>query len=135
MKRLLAVVVLSILALAAASSPAKAGDLVIQTALTSHTVVGMAISSSPAVSILGGTQRGWRQIGIQNLDTSAALYCGDTINVSSVTSNAAGVVIAPATSAVAVAQPTWFYILANQDYFCRTGSTSASTRAVIIKIQ
>lgn len=132
MKRLLILAVLFFTA-SAAPSPAKAGELSIQTSITSYTVVGMAVSSSPAVSILGGTNMGWRQVWVQNLDTTNALYCGDTINVSSVTSNAAGIVIAPAASATAVAVPTPFYILANQDFFCRTGSTSASTRAVIIK--
>lgn len=130
MKKLIAA-----LALALMGSAAFAGTLVMQTTFRSISVVGVDIASAPATSIVGGTGNGWAQVCVQNVDTTNALYCGDTVNVSSLTatSSLAGVIVPPAASATAPSSPTCFNIVADGNFFCRTGKVTGSTRAVVVK--
>jgi hypothetical protein len=97
-------------------------------------VVGIDISSAPATSIVLGPNNGWQNVCLQNLDLTNALYCGDSVSVSSITTNALiGTIIPPAVDATHPAQPTCFALVAGADFFCRTGSTSGTTRAGVAK--
>lgn len=129
---------LLMLAIAAGLSvPAMAGvEGAMATAKSSNTVIGIDISSQTTQSVAGGVNQGWYNICIQNLDTTSALYCGENVNVSSITANALiGTVIAPAASATAAATPTCFPIVQNTDFFCRTGKTTGTTRASVYRIK
>lgn len=129
-----ALAALAAICIAVASSPAKAGTTTMATSFSSITVSGLDISSQTTTSILGGLNSGWKQACVQNLDTSNALYCGDNVAVSSITTNVLiGVIIAPALNATSPAQPTCFNVVENLDFFCRTGNVSGTSRAVIAK--
>lgn len=111
---------------------------VIGSASSSFTVTGLSISSAPATSIVVDTAQQYKQVCAQNLDTTSALYCGETINVSSYTTTAGalalhGVVVPPATSATAPSSPVCFAIVAGTNFYCRTGKVTAATNAVIIR--
>lgn len=107
-----------------------AGTGVINTAPRATTLTGIDISSAPAVSVVGGIDQGIKNICLQNLDTTYSIVCGDTVNVSSITTNSLiGTIIAPSVSTTSVSSPTCFPILENGDFFCRTTKTTGSTRA------
>lgn len=107
---------------------------VIGTVSSTDTVRGISISSSTPTSVVVDTAQRYRQVCVQNLDTTAALYCAERSNVSNSTaSDLVGVVIAPAATATTPATPVCFSIRGGTDFYCKTGSTSASTRAVIVR--
>lgn len=120
---------------AALCAPAKAGTTVMQVDYSSFTVGGVAISSQTGTSIT--TQSGlggWRQACIQNLDTTNALYVGDSVNVSTsanVSLALLGNIIPPATSATSVAAPLCFILVEGQQLYARTGSQSGTSNAII----
>lgn len=128
---------LALALLVGAALSAHAGvEGVIVTAKSSNTVSGLDISSQTTTSVAGGTTGCWSNICVQNLDTTVALYCGENVNVSSVTTNVLiGTIIAPAPSATSPAQPTCFPITQCTDFFCRTGKTTATTRASVYKVR
>lgn len=96
-------------------------------------IVPVNISSSTPTDIADATA-GYRRLGVQNLNASQALYCGDSVSVSSIATNAAcGTVIAPATSTTAPATPTWFTVAAGQSFYCLTGSVVGTGRAIVIR--
>lgn len=106
------------------------------TAKSSNTVVGISLSSSAATSIAGGPNNGWFNICVQNYDTSSAIFCGENPNVSTITANVLlGVGIAPAASATSLAAPMCFPVVQNSDFFCRSGSQTASTRASVYRVR
>jgi len=113
------------------ASPARAASQgVIMTANSSTTFSGIDISSDPASSVVGGTELGWKNICLQNLDTVFSIVCGDSINVSSITTNVnIGTIIAPSVSTTSVSTPTCFPLVENRDFFCRTTKQTGSTRA------
>lgn len=115
------------LALAALSSVARAEP--------TNSVVPLDISSQTATSIVVDTDAGYKRLGIQNLNASQALYCGDSVSVSSIATNSAfGFVLPPATSTTApTIPPVWVNIRAGQNYYCRTGSVVGTGRAVVIR--
>lgn len=118
------------ISLGLASSAHAAGMGVINTAGRGTALTGIDISSAPAVSVVGGTDQGIKNICLQNLDTTFSIVCGDTINVSSITTNSLiGTIIAPAVSTTSVSAPTCFPIVENADFFCRTTKVTGSTRA------
>ena len=148
MKNVMLVVAAALLGLAQLASANSQGQpqavtSVIGSASSSFTVVGINISSAPATSIVSistltiDLSGMYKQVCAQNLDTTNALYCGDTIFVSSQTTNAFfanyGVVVPPAGSAVYPAAPTCFSIVAGRDFYCRSGSVTGTTKAVVVR--
>ncbi len=135
MKNLLFVAAL-LAALCPGRSAWASNDLVMQTSFSSITVTGLAISSQTGSSILG-TNNGWRQVCIQNWDTANALYCNDAVSVSTsanVQLAALGNIVPPAVGGATLPNaPLCFAVVADKDWFCRTGNQSATSTAVITK--
>lgn len=101
---------------------------------STETVRGIDISSAPATDIVLSTAVLYRQVCVQNLDTSNFLACSDNVNVSTQTSsNGVGTLIAPAPLATAPATPMCFSIVAGTKYYCRTSSVTGTTRAGITR--
>lgn len=118
-----------VLSFAVQASAASAAGVVV-TSGSSTTVSGIDISSEPAVSVVGGVDLGWKNICLQNFDSTYSIVCGDSISVSSITTNVnIGTIISPAISTTTVATPTCFPLVENKDFFCRTTKTTGTTRA------
>lgn len=101
---------------------------------SSETISGLSISSASSTSVIQDITQMYRSVCVQNIDTTSALYCGENVLVSSITTNALiGVVIAPAATATTPAAPVCFSIVPGYNFYCRTGSVTATTRAVIVR--
>lgn len=99
---------------------------------STDTVRGVDISSQTATDIIISTNPLYRQACVQNLDTSAFLACGDSVSVSTITTNILiGVVVPPASAVTTPATPLCFSVPAGNHWYCRTSSTTGTTRAVI----
>ena len=123
-------------ALAGLFGVARAGDFaepVIIGVTSTITVTGIAISSSVPTDVVISTNPLYRQVCVQNLDTSNYIACGETVSVSTQPASAfAGVQIAKGAAAVPIA-PYCFELVPGKRFYCASGSTSASTNAVIIR--
>ncbi len=98
------------------------------------TIRGVDISSAPTFSVIISTSFLYRQVCVQNFDTSAFLACSENVNVSSQTAqNNVGTIIAPAGSATTPAMPTCFSVVAGNNFYCRTSSVTGTTRAGITR--
>jgi len=121
-----------------AASRAEAVPLtsVMATIGSSVTCVGMDISSQTATDLTDGTAavQVWKQVCVQNLDTSNYLACSENVAVSTTTTNAAiGTILAKAPTATEPNLPACFSILAGSPYYCRTSKTTGSTRAGVCR--
>lgn len=97
-------------------------------------VRGIDISSAPTTNVIIDENRQYRQVCVQNLDTSSFLACGENVNVSTLTaSNLMGVVVPPAATASTPQAPSCFSVVAGSLFYCRTSSVSGTTRAVIVR--
>lgn len=115
-------------------TPAIANELVMQTAISSFTTVGVDITSQTTTSILGGTNNGWRQACVQNLSSTTAIACSENALVSTMTANVAiGTIVSPAASTSVYLTPTCFFFHANDDFFCRTFSTTGTSRVGVTR--
>ncbi len=119
-----------------AAATAHSGDFaepVIIGVTSTMTVSGIAISTFTGTDVVVSTSALYRQVCVQNLDTSNYIACGDTVSVSTQPANAlAGVQIAKGAAAVPVA-PACFELVPGHRFWCASGSTSAATNAVIIR--
>lgn len=103
--------------------------------LSSVPTIGVDISSSAPTTIVNVTEN-WIGVCVQNLDTTANVYCSANVNVSSVTTNAnIGNVVAAAASATSVASPTCFALAIGQPYYCMGGKTTGICRTVITRMR
>lgn len=103
---------------------------------SSTTVVGISIATQTATSIIGSIAQMYSQACVQNLDTSAALYCGEnSLAISSVTGSVVGTVVPPAASATSPLPPTCFGVIPGYNYYCLSGSVTAATKAVVIRVR
>lgn len=121
---------------ASPAAAAQAVTSVIATAGSTTPVRGIDISSHTPTSVIIDTNQGYKQVCVQNLDTSSYLACGESVNVSTQTAkNSIGNIIPPAGSASTPAQPTCFAVVPESDYYCLSSVTgaTASTRAVITR--
>lgn len=92
--------------------------------ITSQTVTNVVISTGPL----------YRQVCVQNFDTSAFVACSDSPSVSTVTSNnLIGTIVSPAATATQPNTPSCFSIPAGTSFYCRTSSVTGSTRAGITR--
>lgn len=118
-------------------APARAlepATVTIDSVSSTDTVRGIDITTQTATSVIVSTGPLYRQVCVQNLDTSAFLACSENVNVSTLTaSNLIGVVIPPAPTAATPAQPTCMAVAAGSNYYCKSASVTAATRAVIIR--
>lgn len=126
---------LPVLAIMAAVAPAMENNSVVTTdsVQSTMTVSGIAISSAPATSVVINLKALYRQVCVQNLDTLNFLSCGETVNVSTITSSGfAGVVISTKIAGAGM-EPRCFEVVAGNDFFCRSSSVTGSSRAVIVR--
>lgn len=118
------------------ATPARAPQpvtAVMGAASSTYTVVGLSISSAPATSVVIDTLQMYRQVCVQNLDTSSALYCSENVNVSTNSASALiGVVISAASAVTTPNGPTCFSIVGGMNFYCKNGG-AGSTRAVIVR--
>ena len=129
---LLAVAVL--LASAVGASALEPVTVTIDSVSSTNTIRGIDISSAPATSVIISTGMGYRQVCIQNFDTSAFLACSENVNVSTQTAqDLVGTIIAPATAANTPASPLCFSVSAYTNFYCRTSSTTGTTRAGVAR--
>ena len=99
---------------------------------STDTVRGVDISSQTAFNVMISTPPLYRQVCVQNLDTTAYLACGDSVSVSTIsTSNLIGVIIPAAPTATTPATPTCFGVPIGNSWYCLTSSVTGTTRAVI----
>ncbi len=130
------IVLMALTGLAAIQSPreSQAAYLTMETAASTYTVVGVDIGTATPTDLTNNQNGGYRQVCAQNLDTTYALYCSENIVVSSApSSNNVGVIVPPASAATTPSMPTCFHILEGTKFYCRSGSTTGLTRAVIIR--
>ncbi len=98
------------------------------------TITGISIASATATSVIVSTFPLYRQVCVQNFDTTSFLACSENVNVSTQTAQAAvGTILAPAGSATTPSAPTCFSVVAGNHFYCRTSSTSGTTRAGITR--
>ncbi len=98
------------------------------------TISGISITTQTATDVVISTFPLYRQVCVQNFDTSAFLACSENVSVSTLTANAlAGTIIAPAATATQPATPTCFAVVAGKRFYCLSSSVTASTRAGITR--
>lgn len=125
---LLAVLFLS----AVGASAIEPVTVTIDSVSSTNTIRGIDISSAPATSIVISTNMLYRQVCVQNFDTTAFLACSENVNVSTQTAqNHVGTIIPPAPTAATPATPLCFSISAGTNFYCRTSSVTGTTRAGI----
>lgn len=99
---------------------------------STDTIRGIDISSAPTTSVIISTSALYRQVCVQNFDTTSFLACSENVNVSSQTAqNHVGTIIPAAPTATTPATPTCFSVSAGTNFYCRTSSVTGSTRAGI----
>lgn len=104
------------------------------TVSSSDTIRGIDISSSPATSVVISTSAQYRQVCVQNFDTTNYLACSENANVSSsVASNLIGTIIPAAPTAATPATPLCFSIKAGTDFYCKNSGSTGTTRAGITR--
>ena len=138
MKNILLAVVLS---LATKTVHATVNQGVIATAASKLTIYSVCVSSQTPLDLTtldGGTaaSENWLNICVQNLDTTAAIYVGDAVTLSTVTATTAtpahaGVLVPAAASSTTPASPVCFPVLRAVSFYARTGKTTACSAAVV----
>lgn len=125
---LLAVLFLS----AVGASALEPVTVTIDSVSSTNTIRGIDISSAPATSVVISTAMLYRQVCVQNFDTTAFLACSENVNVSTQTAqNHVGTIIPPAPTATTPATPLCFSVSAGTNFYCRTSSVTGTTRAGI----
>lgn len=107
----------------------------IQTAPSTGTVVGLAIASHTATSVVVSTGFAsvlYRGVYVQNLSQAGMLVCGENINLSTITVN--GVALSSA-AAHLPPLPVYFPIPAGGNFFCMCNSVGATCRAITYRVR
>lgn len=129
---LLAVAVL--LASAVGAAALEPVTVTIDSVSSTNTIRGISISSATPTSVVISTSIGYRQVCIQNFDTTAFLACSELPTVSTQTAqDHVGTIIAPAPAANSPASPLCFSVSAYTNFYCRTSSVSGTTRAGVAR--
>lgn len=98
------------------------------------TVSAISIATQTATSVVVSTGPLYRQVCVQNLDSSAFITCGENVNVSTISANELmGVYLTTATATTLGNQPPCFEVVPGKDFFCHSGSVSAASRAIITR--
>ena len=127
-------VLILLLALAGSARALEPVTVTIDSVSSTSTARGIDISSAPTTSVIVSTSALYRQVCVQNFDTSAFLACSENVNVSTQTAqNNVGVILQPASAATSPAAPTCFSVSAGTNWYCRTSSVTSSTRAGITR--
>ena len=122
--------------LAAVSAHAGSGDYAvpsIQAVTSTMTVATVSIATQTATDIVISTAPLYRQACVQNMDPGAFLACSDNVNVSTIVAQGLfGVYLATNTASLP-SLPFCFEVVPGSRFFCKSGSVSAASRAVIIR--
>lgn len=133
MKRLILAVAM-LLALSHEVMALEPVTVTIDSVSSTMTISGINITTQTATSIIVSTAMLYREACVQNLDTSSFLACSENVNVSTLTANSmVGVIIPAATSATTPASPTCFSVVAGNNFYCKSASVTAASRATIIR--
>ena len=132
---LFAAAALSLLFLVGSSARAlEPVTVTIDSVSSTMTIRGIDVSSAPTTNVIISTVAAYRQICVQNFDTTAFVACSENVSVSSITSNIlVGTIVAPAATATQPNAPTCFSIPAGTSFYCRTSSVTGTTRAGITR--
>lgn len=107
-------------------------SVVISGLSSTGTIAGVSIATQSATSVIVSTGAMYRQVCVQNFDTSAFLACSENVGVSTQTANnLVGTIIPAAATASTPASPTCFSVVAGKNFYCLSSSVTASTRAGI----
>lgn len=124
---------LLLLAIPAAATPLEMVSPSIESVGSTNTVMGITIASSPVTSVIISTAALYRQVCVQNLDQSGYLACGETINVSTMSSSAfAGVIITTA-STTNIVPPYCFTVPPGTNFYCGSSRVNTTSRAIIMR--
>ncbi len=133
MRRFILAVAL-MLGAAAGASALEPVNVTIDGVGSTDTVRGISIATQTPTNVIISTGPLYRQVCVQNFDTSAFLACGDSVLLSTQTAlNNVGTLIAPAATATQPATPTCFGVPAGNPWYCLSSSVSAATRAGITR--
>jgi hypothetical protein len=100
---------------------------------SSAPMIGLNISSTPATSVIVDRTQMFRWVEVQNLDSTDSLFCGPNSNVSTGTVSGTGWVIPRSSGTPVNFQSKLFPVVPGGDFFCRNGSESRATRAIIFR--
>lgn len=129
MKRMLLVAMLAIAGLSHANA-AEPTSAVVPQMSASQSCGAISISTSAATSVVDGTKYKYRDVAVQNIDSTYALNCSDSVSVSTTSTSALYGLVVPAGSPGGLAV---FYLVPGQDWYCKSQSVTAATRAVVCK--
>ncbi len=120
--------------LSGAAHALEPATVTIDSVSSTETIRGISIATQTATSVIISTASLYRQVCVQNFETSAFLSCSENPSVSTQTaSNFVGTIIAPANTASTPATPLCFSVSAGTNFYCLSSSVSASTRAGITR--
>ncbi len=121
---------------AAVTAHAGSGDYAvpsIQAVTSTMTVATISIATQTATDVVQSTGPLYRQVCVQNQDSGAFLACGETVSVSTIVANSLFGVFLATNTATLPASPFCFEVVPGSRFFCKSGSVSAASRAVIIR--
>ena len=105
----------------------------IQAVTSTMTVATVSIATQTATDIVISTAPLYRQACVQNMDAGAFIACSDNVNVSTVVSQGLfGVYLATNTAALPNL-PFCFEVVPGSRFYCKSGSVSHASQAVIIR--
>ena len=87
-------------------------------------VCGVSISNSAATSIIISTTSGFRNVSVQNLDTTAHIFCSSNAQVSATPGTSVGFKVFPG-------QIVFFAIVPYTNFYCINDSSGAVWAAVM----
>lgn len=107
----------------------------IETLSSTMSTVGLAISSQVPTEVVVSTKAGYRYVVVQNLDSTANLYCSENVAVSTITTRSSvGIKVVPNNIVYFSIVPSNSGTYVGSQYFyCLNDGASASTRAVIMR--
>ena len=126
---------LPVLAILASVAPAMENNSVvtIESVQSTATISGMLIDTQTPTSIVVSTAPLYRQVCVQNFDTSAFLSCSEHVSVSTITSsNRIGTIIPKVTTDTSTPAPICFSVVAGNHFYCKS-SGSAPTRCSVTR--
>ena len=124
-------------ALAGLFGVARAGDFsspVILGVTSTMTVSNIAITTQTATDVIVSTRPLYRQVCIQNLDTTAFVTCSDSSVISTMTTSVnMGVYLTTATATSLSMPVPCFEVVPGNRFFCQSASLTAASRVITIR--
>ena len=124
-------------ALAGLVGVARAGDFaqpIIFGVTSTMTVTNIAITTQTATDVIISTRPLYRQVCIQNLDTTAFVVCAESSVISTMTTSMnMGVYLTTATAASLSVPPPCFEVVPGNRFWCQSASLTNASRVITIR--